>query len=351
MKKSGKKKTRRRSPKIEVAEAVQPQAKPDKARSLIDQALATLKEKHGENIRRFSASETRGAVSEVIPTGIAPIDHYLIGIGGLPVGRASEVYGPNGVAKTSFMLLCCRAVQAIGGIVILAENEAALDPNWAHNVHGVDLDNIINIETDYIEQTTEALADTIVAMPKSVGPILCAWDSIAATPTKAEVNGIAYAYDEKVKDRLGDRARTLSQACRQLAGVLKGHRVHLMFVNQVRQKIGIVYGSNEVTPGGEAVKFYSSLRFRLSNEGAVKDGSDQIGSDIKFSAVKNKLSPPWRTVSARLDYKTGWDADWSMLAYAMDKKILPARSRGKAALREAFEKTGWKQTNNEEVPL
>lgn len=278
-----------------------------------------------------------GEVEEVIPTGISVIDRHVLGIGGLPVGRSSEVFGPEGVGKTSFMLKCLAQAQQGGGLAILAENETSLQPDWARDVHGVNINKLVLIEAESMEQTTDSILTVINAIPPGVGPNLVSWDSIAQTPTREEIET---GLDKD--QRIGVRARQLSRTCRLLARALKKKRVHLMFVNQIRTKIGVMFGDPTETPGGHAVKFYASARLSLLGGKAVKaDDGLHDGKDIIVRAVKNKLYPPWRDARVRLTYEDGWDEEWSTLYHAKENDKAGARASGPKALLAAYEALGW----------
>lgn len=301
-------------------------------------------------------------VREVIKTGIDVVDRYALGIGGLPVGRISEMYGPEGVGKSSFLAKCIASAQAEGGLAILAENETALQPEWWEKIHGVDLDRIILLEADTIEATTARLHDAISALPtKLKGPSFVAWDTLASTPTKREI-------DEGLSgtDRVGDRAKALSKALRLFTRLVARRRCHFMIVNQIRDNIGIMFGDKTATPGGHAVKFHSSVRIQLLGGKAVKekvdlvdhseDGNEEIeadgeagesnlvehaGKDITLICSKNKLSIPWRKARLRLDYREGWDNEWSTLYHAKELGIIAGRDKDPVPLHEVYAKLGW----------
>lgn len=282
----------------------------------------------------------RGAVSEVIPFGIDAIDRYVLGIGGLAVGRASEMYSPEGTGKTSLMLKALAGAQREGGLAILAETEAALDLDWASEVHGVDLDKLVLIEPDCLDGedgATELIIKAVQSIPPGVGPNLVALDSIAATPTLREIeDGLTG------KDKVAERAKHLSKACRRFATLLKKHRVHLMFINQVRENIGVMFGDQYTTPGGHAVKFLASVRLQLLGGKAYKNpGGEHLGKDITVLAAKNRHHPPWRKCRVRLDYATGWDNEWSTMWLAKEKELIEPRAKGAKAYALALEKLGW----------
>ncbi|MFQ5472275.1 MAG: DNA recombination/repair protein RecA [Dehalococcoidia bacterium] len=279
----------------------------------------------------------RCEVDEVIPTGLAVLDHHVIGIGGLPVGRISELYSEEGTGKTSLMLQCLASAQQHGGVAILIETENALQPEWASGVHGVDTEQLLVIEAEALEDATEKIGHVLSALPPNTDSALIAWDSVASTPTKKEV--------ETGEQDVGGRARLLSSFCRQIVSKLKRRHAHLMFVNQVRDNIGVMFGNKLVTPGGHAIKFASSVRLQLFAGKALKDdNSDHVGRIITVLASKNKLHPPWRKARLRLDYRAGWDDRWSTLTHAKERKLVPPRVRSEQAYRDALEKLGWEPT-------
>lgn len=298
--------------------------------------LKSLIEAHGKEAATLLGAPTlRCRVDEVIPTGIDVLDHHVLGIGGLPCGRISELYSVEGIGKTSLMLLCLAGAQEAGGIGILVETENALQPSWAENTHNVDTDRLLLIEAEALEDTISRIHTAVQAVPRSAGPTLIAWDSLASTPTKSEI--------ETGVTNVGERARLLSGFCRRISGKLKAHRTHLMIVNQVREKIGAMFGDKFVTPGGHAVKFHASIRLQLFPEAAVKDNAgDHVGRIIGVRATKNKLYPPWRMAHMRLDYVDGWDDKWSTMRLAKERKLIPPRSRSDAQYQVALQKLGWK---------
>jgi recombination protein RecA len=317
-------------------------------------------------------------VKEVIPTGIEVVDRYVLGIGGLAVGRISEMYGPEGVGKSSFLAKCIASTQAEGGIAVLAENENALQPSW-WEMHGVDLDRLILLEADTIEATTARLYDAISALPtKLEGPCFAAWDTLAATPTKREID---IGLDGN--DKVGDRAKALSKAMRLLTRLVARRRCHFMIVNQIRDNIGVMFGDKTSTPGGHAVKFHASIRIQLLGGKAVKekvdwvdredqDADDTAGDseskviehaakDITLLCAKNKLSIPWKKCRLRLDYTKGWDNAWSTFYHAKELGLIEGRDdQDEASLKRVRRRLGWLppaavvapiEDDGEEVPL
>lgn len=343
-KKATKRAVRKRTPRKAPAKKA-PRKAPSRSKSIdpvsrIVESVKELRGKAGTGVRRYSDSAP-GVVTEFIPTGIDVLDHYVLGCGGLPCGRASEVFSSTESAgKSSFLFHCLAQVQRAGGIAVLADNESGFDPAWASEVHGINLEQLILIEADHIESTGEEIIATVLSNPVKGGPpMLIGWDSIAATPTKAEIAG--YDNDDDEKERIGDKARQLSKFCRQIVKLLKPHHAHLMFINQGRDKIGVMFGNKTTTPGGHAIKFYSSIRLDVSHGGSVKAKNEHVGKDSRFLAVKNKVAPPWRKALVRLDFQGGWDNQWATLTHAMETGILPPRSRGLANYEKAMQTLRW----------
>lgn len=280
---------------------------------------------------------SRSEVEEVIPTGIEVIDRYVLGCGGLPVGRMTELYSAEGAGKTSILLAAAAGAQREGGVAIIAETENALQTERA-GVFGVDLGKLVLLQPGHMEELLEQAESAITAVPKGSGPIMFGWDSIAATPTKREVDD-GLAGDAAV----GERARVLSRACRLLPSLAAQHRCALLFINQVRDNIGVMFGDKTTTPGGHAVKFAASVRIQLFSGKAVKDREGHTGKDVTFLATKNKLAPPFRKARVRIDYAKGWDSDWSTLEHAKDLELVDQAARvGEKSMAEAREKLGWR---------
>ena len=302
----------------------------------IQSVLDALKSKHGKDAARKMSDGAGSAIKEVIPTGITPLDQWVIGCGGLPVGRVTELFSEEGGGKTSLMYQMLAQTQRVGGIPILVETEDALDPDRAETF-GVNLENLILIEPNNMEEALEQINTAISSIPEGAGPIFLGWDSLAATPTKAEIEaGLVGG------NAMADRARLMSRACRVLGNIVSRHRVAMLIVNQTRTKMGVMFGDNTTTPGGQGVKFLASLRLKISGGKAVKDDhSDHIAKDVLIHAVKNRMAPPWRKCRVRLNYHTGWDDEWTTVDFGKERKILKPRTRGKKAYNEVIEAMGW----------
>ena len=307
----------------------------------IQTVIAALKSKHGKTAARKMSDGARSAITEAIPTGILPLDNWVTGCGGIPVGRVTELFSEEGAGKTSLVYQCIGQCQKIGGIAILVETEDALDPVRAE-VFGVDLENLVLIEPNNMEEALAQINTAIEALPEGSGPILLAWDSLAATPTKAEIEaGLVGG------NAMADRARLMSRACRVLGNIVSKHRIAMLIVNQTRTKMGVMFGDNMTTPGGQGLKFLSSLRLKISGGKANKnDLGDHMAKDILFHAVKNRMAPPWRKCRVRLNYESGWDNEWTVVDFGKERGILKPRSRGKKAYDEVITALDWKTSKD-----
>ncbi|MBI3947518.1 MAG: recombinase RecA [Armatimonadetes bacterium] len=219
---------------------------------------------------------------EIIPTGCMPLD-IALGVGGLPRGRMIEVYGPESSGKTTVALHVIAEAQRAGGIAAFIDAEHALDPVYARNL-GVDVDNLLICQPDYGEQALE-ITDVLV---RSGTIDVVTIDSVAALVPKAEVDG------EMGDSFVGIQARLMSQALRKLSGSLSRTNTACIFINQIREKIGVMFGNPEVTPGGRALKFWASVRIEVRRIESLKQGTEVIGNRVRGKIVKNKVAPPFR---------------------------------------------------------
>lgn len=303
------------------------------------QVLRAIQDKLGKTSAMLLDAGTKSDVDYVIPFGIGALDHFVLGCGGLPAGRLVELYGDEGSGKTSTMLTALAGCQAAGGVATLVETEYALDADRAPTF-GVDLSRLILMQPGSIEDALDAIQTALDAMPIPKGdspPNLIAWDSIAATPTRREVEE-----GTDGKDKVGDRAQKMSKAMRILCMKAAERRTTLLFLNQIRENIGVMFGDSTTTPAGRAVKFHASIRLRLMGGSAVKVGTDHIGKDVTFLAAKNKVGLPWRKAKIRLNYEKGWDDEWTTINLAKDRKVIPAGERAsKDSMIRAMAGLGW----------
>lgn len=309
------------------------------------ETLANIKKRLGKTAAVLLSDGSRSDLTDVIPTGIEVVDNYVLGVGGLPCGRLIEVFSDEGIGKTSFMLACIAATQKAGGVVALAETECSLDSDRAA-VFGCDLERVINLqEVDCMEDVISSIEATLHSLPDSKPgdpPNLIAWDSIAASQSAKELKeGVA-------AKNTPERAIVMSKAMRVLCGLAIKKRTTLLFINQIRDRPGIMFGDSSTTPCGKAVKFHASVRLRLYPGKVFKSKGEHIGTRITIAGAKNKVSPPWRKAVIRLDYSNGFDNSWSTISFAKDKKLLPENTRVSiAAHQEALELLDWEPSDPE----
>lgn len=295
------------------------------------QLVASLRKSFGEDAAMLMGDEGTG-VRSVCPTGIRVLDHHIIGVGGLPYGRIVEMYGNESSGKTTMMNKMLAGCQADGGIAVLVETEHSYDPAWAR-LHGVNTDDLVLLQPDYLDGDDGVLAVIEKVIERvSDRPVLVALDSVASTPTKAEVT------DGVTGDlKIGEPARAWSKAMRILVGKLKGKDACLLLVNQTRTKIGVLYGNPETTPGGNAIKFYASVRLSVLHGSKIDSGG---GREMTVMSTKNKVAPPYRKAKLRLDFDKGFNDKWATLNLAKDLKLIENKSQDEAA---AIKALGWEQ--------
>ncbi|NLC57088.1 MAG: recombinase RecA [Armatimonadetes bacterium] len=247
----------------------------------LNRALLQIEKQFGKGSVMRLGERPRQHV-EVIPTGCMPLD-LALGVGGLPRGRIVEIYGPESSGKTTVALQVIAEAQRAGGIAAFVDAEHALDPVYAANL-GVDVDNLLICQPDWGEQAME-ITDVLV---RSGTVDLVAVDSVAALVPKAEIDG------EMGDSFVGIQARLMSQAMRKLSGSLSRANTTCLFINQIREKIGVMFGNPEVTPGGRALKFYASVRIEVRRIESLKQGTEVIGNRVRAKIVKNKVAPPFR---------------------------------------------------------
>ena len=280
----------------------------DREKSL-ETALAQIERQFGRGAIMRLGEETRVPI-EVIPSGSISLD-IALGIGGYPRGRIVEIYGPESSGKTTLALHAVANAQKAGGIAAFIDAEHALDPDYAQKL-GVDTDALLVSQPDTGEQALE-IADMLV---RSGAIDIIVIDSVAALVPRAEIEG------EMGDSHVGLQARLMSQALRKIAGALNNTKTTAVFINQLREKIGVMFGSPETTTGGKALKFYASVRVDVRRIETLKDGTDAVGNRTRAKIVKNKVSPPFKVAEFDILYGVGISREGSLIDLGVEQTIV-----------------------------
>ena len=276
---------------------------------MLDQVLADIEKQFGKgSIMRLGGSETKGV--DVCSTGSLALD-IALGVGGYPKGRIIEIYGPESSGKTTFALHAIAEVQKTGGRAAFIDAEHALDPVYAKNL-GVNIDELLLSQPDTGEQALEICE----ALVRSEAINIVVIDSVAALVPQAEIEG------EMGDSHVGLQARLMSQALRKLSGTINKTNTIAIFINQLREKVGVMFGNPETTPGGRALKFYSTIRLDVRRAEQIKQGDSVVGNRTVIKVVKNKVAPPFKTANVDIMYGEGVSKEGELIDLASDISVI-----------------------------
>ena len=287
-----------------------PKKKTAKNQKALDTAITQIERSYGKGAIMRMGEDSFSSSIEAIPTGAINLD-AAIGIGGIPRGRISEIYGPESSGKTTLCLQVIANAQRLGGIAAFVDAEHALDVGYARKL-GVDVDNLLVSQPDTGEQALE-IAEVLI---RSNAIDVIVIDSVAALVPRAEIEG------EMGDTHVGLQARLMSQALRKLTGAVSRSNTSVIFTNQIRIKVGVMFGSPETTSGGRALKFYASLRLDIRRIGAIKDGQDVIGNRTRVKVVKNKCAPPFKQAEFDIQYNEGVSHTALLIDLGVDHEIV-----------------------------